>query len=79
NMILKWTHIDFAGAAYGNVAGPAVGQKASTSYCILFQNPNGNFILEDSWLYGGTDDCIRVSNGKIHIFRNTFEKCGGTG
>ncbi|MFZ8444691.1 hypothetical protein ACO1NI_14125, partial [Staphylococcus aureus] len=23
NMILKWTHIDFAGAAYGNVAGPA--------------------------------------------------------
>jgi hypothetical protein len=79
NMILKWTHIDFAGAAYGNVAGPAVGQKATTSFCILFQNPNGNFILEDSWLYGGTDDCIRVSDGKIHVFRNTFEKCGGTG
>ena len=78
-MSLKWTHIDFAGAAYGNVAGPAVGQKASTSFCILFQNPNGYFILEDSWLYGGTDDCIRVSNGKIHVFRNTFEKCGGTG
>ena len=79
NMIIKWTHIDFAGAAYGNVVGPAVGQKASTSFCILFQNPNGNFILEDSWLWGGTDDCIRVSNGKIHVFRNTFEKCGGTG
>ncbi|MBN8838316.1 MAG: hypothetical protein J0I09_13720 [Sphingobacteriia bacterium] len=79
NMIIKWTHIDFAGAAYGNVAGPAVEQKASTSFCILFQNPNGNFILEDSWLWGGTDDCIRVSSGKIHVFRNTFEKCGGTG
>lgn len=79
NMILKWTHIDFAGAAYGNVVGPSVEQSASTSFCILFQNPNGNFILEDSWLYGGTDDCIRISSGKIHIFRNTFEKCGGTG
>jgi hypothetical protein len=79
NMIIKWTHIDFAGAAYGSVVGPAVNQKASTSFCILFQNPNGNFILEDSWLWGGTDDCIRVSNGKIHVFRNTFEKCGGTG
>ena len=78
-MILKWTHIDFAGAAYGNVAGPAVNQSASTSFDILFQNPNGYFILEDSWLYGGTDDCIRVSQGKIHVFRNTFEKCGGTG
>ena len=78
-MILKWTHIDFAGAAYGNVAGPAVEQSASTSFDILFQNPKGYFILEDSWLYGGTDDCIRVSSGKIHVFRNTFEKCGGTG
>ena len=79
NLILKWTHIDFAGAAYGPVVGPAVEQKPTSSFCILFQNPKGNFILEDCWLYGSTDDCIRVANGKIHIFRNTFEKCGGTG
>jgi hypothetical protein len=78
-LILKWTHIDFAGAAYGNVDGPAVEESAGTSFNILFQNPNGYFIMEDSWVYGGTDDCIRISNGKIHVFRNTFEKCGGSG
>jgi hypothetical protein len=78
-LILKWTHIDFAGAAYGSVDGPAVEQSAGTSFNILFQNPNGYFIMEDSWVYGGTDDCIRISDGKIHVFRNTFEKCGGSG
>lgn len=78
-LVLKWTHIDFAGAAYGNVDGPAVEQSNTTSFNILFQNPNGYFIMEDSWVYGGTDDCIRISYGKIHVFRNTFEKCGGSG
>jgi hypothetical protein len=78
-LVLKWTHIDFAGAAYGTVDGPAVEQGSGTSFNILFQNPNGKFIMEDSWVYGGTDDCIRISNGKIHVFRNTFEKCGGSG
>jgi hypothetical protein len=78
-LVLKWTHLDFAGAAYGNVDGPAVEESAGTSFNILFQNPKGYFIMEDSWVYGGTDDCIRISNGKIHVFRNTFEKCGGSG
>ncbi|HXB44156.1 MAG TPA: hypothetical protein VNV85_08880 [Puia sp.] len=78
-MVLKWTHIDFAGAAYGNVDGPAVGKSAGTSFNVLFQNPNGYFIMEDSWVYGGTDDCMRISDGKVHIFRNTFEKAGGSG
>ena len=59
-LILKWTHLDFAGAAYGNVDGPAVEESAGTSFNILFQNPNGYFIMEDSWVYGGTDDCIRM-------------------
>lgn len=78
-LILKWTHLDFAGAAYGNVDGPAVEESSGTSFNILFQNPKGYFVMEDSWVYGGTDDCIRISNGKIHVFRNTFEKCGGSG
>ncbi|HVB03684.1 MAG TPA: hypothetical protein VNE41_08185 [Chitinophagaceae bacterium] len=77
--VLKWTHIDFAGASYGNVVGPSVNQSAGTSFNILFQNPNGDFIMEDSWLWGGTDDGLRISSGKIFIFRNTFEKNGGTG
>jgi hypothetical protein len=77
-MVMKWTHIDFAGAAY-NDAGPAVGQKAGTSFSVLFQNYNGVFVFEDSWIYGATDDAMRISNGKIAVFRNTFEKCGPTG
>ncbi|HXD79865.1 MAG TPA: hypothetical protein VN616_18745 [Puia sp.] len=80
-LVLKWTHIDFAGNAEGNTisALSEVNESAGTSFNILFQNPNGYFIMEDSWVYGGTDDCTRVSNGKIHIFRNTYEKCGGSG
>jgi hypothetical protein len=35
--------------------------------------------MEDSWLYGGVDDPIRISAGKIAIFRNTFEKNGVSG
>jgi len=78
-LVIKWSHIDFAGAAYGNIDGPAVGESNGTSFNVLFQNPNGIFVLEDSWLYGGTDDAIRISSGRIHLFRNTFEKCGGSG
>src|ERR1700753_240301 len=34
-LIVKWTHIDFAGAAYGLVDGGAVTQSAGTSFNIL--------------------------------------------
>ena len=77
-MVMKWTHINFAGAAYNN-AGTAVGQKPGASFSVLFQNYTGVFVFEDSWLYGATDDAMRISNGKIAVFRNTFEKCGPTG
>ncbi|MEO7768800.1 MAG: hypothetical protein ABIS01_15325, partial [Ferruginibacter sp.] len=42
-------------------------------------NPNGVFVLEDSWLYGSVDDPLRILGGKVSIMRNTFEKCGYTG
>jgi len=78
-MVLKWTHIEFAGNPEGAViaSSASVNESAGTSFCILFQNYNGYFIMEDSWVYGGTDDAIRISNGKVHVFRNTFEKPGG--
>jgi hypothetical protein len=41
---------------------------------ILFQNYKGNFILEDSWIYGTSGDAVRVKSGKIHFMRNTLEK-----
>ena len=77
-MVLKWTHIDFGGAAYGNVVGPALGQGSTSNFVVLFQNYKGNFIMEDSWMYGAIDDAVRISGGQVAIMRNTFEKTGIT-
>jgi hypothetical protein len=75
-LILKWTHVEFGGYALTTDQGNLVSQKSGTAFSILYQNPNGIFVMEDSWLYGGTDDPIRISNGKIHLMRNTYEKAG---
>ena len=75
-LILKWTHVEFGGAALSISQGALVNQSAGTAFSILFQNQKGMFVMEDSWLYGGVDDPIRVSNGKVAFLRNTFEKGG---
>ena len=78
-LVLKWTHVDFTGAA-SSVTQPYVGGTAgSKQKGILFQNPNGDFIMEDSWMYGSIDDAVRISSGRISVMRNTFEKCGYVG
>jgi hypothetical protein len=76
-LVLKWTHLDFGGA--GLTAPPFTGPSTGDQYIVYWQNPNGNFILEDSWIYGGPDDAIRFYGGHINMMRNTLEKCGGTG
>ncbi|PWK78427.1 hypothetical protein LX99_02271 [Mucilaginibacter oryzae] len=78
-MVLRWTHIEYAGLQEGDATSKIAGSGAGNQYSILFANYKGNFILEDSWLYGGIDDPIRISAGKIAIFRNTFEKNGLNG
>jgi len=75
-LILKWTHVEFGGGGLSIAQGALVNQSAGTAFSILFQNPNGIFVMEDSWLYGGVDDPIRISNGKICFMRSTFEKAG---
>jgi len=73
---LQWTHIEFVGAAFA-VQEPFVGgNSGATSFGILFQNPNGDFILTDSWMYGSVDDAIRMAGGRIYLARNTTEKMG---
>lgn len=76
-MILKWTHVEYAGKSIPTSS--PVYQIYTKPYDIFFQNPYGIFVLEDSWLYGSTDDPIRTLGGKISMMRNTFEKCGYTG
>lgn len=75
-LILKWTHVEFGGAGLSIAQGAIVNQSAGTAFSILFQNKDGIFVMEDSWLYGGVDDPIRISNGKICMMRNTYEKAG---
>jgi len=76
-MIIKWARIEFGGATISSA------MKSFTSgtspYSLYFANPNGIFVLEDSWIYGSVDDPWRINGGKISAMRNTFEKCGFTG
>ncbi|MCC8425054.1 hypothetical protein [Mucilaginibacter sp. UR6-11] len=78
-MVLRWTHVEFAGGTEGDATAKLAGSGTGNQYSILFANYKGNFIMEDSWLYGGVDDPIRISSGKVAIFRNTFEKNGVSG
>lgn len=76
--VMKWTHVEFAGATWSSV--PLFGLATNTpSWAVFFQNINGNCIIEDSWFYGTTDVAVQVSYGKISIMRNTFEKNGQFG
>ncbi|OIP84179.1 MAG: hypothetical protein AUK44_03310 [Porphyromonadaceae bacterium CG2_30_38_12] len=76
---LRWTHVDYTGANFGATFIPTGEKAGKGSKGILFANPDGDLIIEDSWMYGTIDDFVRVSSGRIHIMRNTFEKGGATG
>lgn len=79
NLIIKWTHLEFAGAPAGSSADPALYSAGDPRYTIAFTNINGICILEDSWIFGSADDGMRVVSGMINIMRNTFESCGKQG
>lgn len=80
SVIIKWTHLDFGGAAIKTLPFPTTaGLKAGAQFILYFENPNGLFILEDSWIYGTPDDITRFYGGTYNIMRNTVEKSGSTG
>lgn len=79
DVIIKWTHIEFAGGPAGPAADPAVFSAGDPRNSLTYTNINGNFILEDSWIYGTTDDGMRILHGHVSVMRNTFEVCGTTG
>jgi hypothetical protein len=76
---LKWTHVDYTGSKIGTVTIPTGKKAGDSSFGICFQNQTGDFIMEDSWMYGSVDDAIRITTGRFHNMRNTYEKCGATG
>jgi hypothetical protein len=79
DMIIKWTHLEFAGGPSGPNNDPAIFAQGDPRYIIYYGNIKKNFVLEDSWVFGAKDDAIRVSGGHISIMRNTFELCGQSG
>jgi len=73
DIIIKWTHIEYTGGLTP-LGSPT--RAGAARYSVLVQNPASNFVLEDCWLYGSANDCIRPAGCKYEIFRNTFEKVG---
>lgn len=79
-VVIKWTHLDFGGAALKALPFPNSNSlKTGAQFILYFMNPAGVFIMEDSWLYGSPDDATRFYGGTYNIMRNTMEKCGGKG
>jgi hypothetical protein len=78
SIIIKWTHLEFGGGKLGTSPVEWLG-NGKNAYTLSSANPDGIFVLEDSWVYGSLDDPFRPFGGKFNIMRNTFEKCGFTG
>jgi hypothetical protein len=77
DMIIKWTHLEFAGGPSGPDDDQVVyTPQGSPRWTIYFANISKNFVLEDSWIYGSRDDGMRVAGGHVDISRNTYELCG---
>lgn len=79
---LRWTHVEYTGGPWGADAtdyGQAQGDPKFTLYMNNTSGTFGKLIIEDCWIYGSKDDCIRPANCYLSIMRNTFEKVGQTG
>lgn len=79
DVIIKWTHVEFAGGPAGDAADPNVFASGDPRNSLSYTNIDGNVIIEDSWFYGTKDDGMRILHGHVSIMRNTFEDCGTTG
>jgi hypothetical protein len=76
---IKWTHLDFAGGTVASSSPVVTGfvyKSGDLLFATSFTNPNGVYLLEDSWVYGTSTDVARVTHGTIHFMRNTIEKIG---
>lgn len=76
DMIIKWTHLEFAGSASTSQDDQSVYSSGTTRFAIYFANIKKNFVLEDSWLFGTKDDAMRLAGGHVNIMRNTYELDG---
>ncbi|HEX8327194.1 MAG TPA: hypothetical protein VF629_06620 [Hymenobacter sp.] len=77
---LKWTNIAYVGGPYGANApsGYAAGDP-KFGISLLARKPNARFVMEDSYVHGTVDDCVRLQNATFSVVRNKFEKTGKAG
>ncbi|HTR28678.1 MAG TPA: hypothetical protein VMH27_05380 [Puia sp.] len=75
DIIIKWTRLEYLG---GIASATDPSRPGKPRYGIFINNPACHFVLEDSWLYGSNNDCVRPAGCQYEIFRNTFEKVGFT-
>ncbi len=73
DIIIKWTRFEYLG---GLTPLSAASRAGLQRYGIFLNNPAANFVLENCWLYGSSNDMIRPAGCKYEIFGNTFEKVG---
>ncbi|WP_428329339.1 hypothetical protein [Mucilaginibacter sp.] len=77
DVVIKWTHLEFAGGPSGPSDDAAVySPQGSPRWTIYFANIKKNFVLEDSWVFGSRDDAMRLAGGHVNIMRNTYELDG---
>ncbi len=83
-MAFRWTRIEYTGGPYG-VNAALFDTKDTDPTPALYMNCDpagayGKLIFEDSWLFGGVDDCIgKCQHVYVSIMRNTLSKLGATG
>ena len=79
-LVLRWTDLGYVGGPYGANAptGYAAGDP-KLGVSMLAKKTNAQFVLEDSYLHGSVDDCVRLQSCKLSVMRNRFEKNGKTG
>ncbi len=79
DFIVKWTHIEYTGGPAGPSSDPVLYTSGAPRNGIAYQNINGNFVFEDSWISNTKDNGMWVTSGKISVMRNTFENNGESG
>ncbi|KAB2914338.1 MAG: right-handed parallel beta-helix repeat-containing protein [Bacteroidetes bacterium] len=77
NVILRWTHIEYTGAPWGDYQTESA-SISSSHQAIICLSSFTNLVVEDSWVSHTQDDGIYVRNAKMAIMRNTIENVGAT-
>lgn len=78
-LTIKWTKITHVGGPAGPNSYVGVYEDGDPRYAVVYNNVNGNVVIEDSYISGTSDDAVRFLGGKCSFSRNIVEMQGSTG